>query len=635
MPNQFDPTNPIETAGSPSGGGGLSAAAPPPGVVPRPATSESIGPLGFSMNPGEMMKALQMSTVPDEDIRRLKFLSGMGAPTRSGNWGESLSNANAAYADTAQKQKELMAQYGPMMMQHLVQMQGNLITQRKNQSEMEDKWGGTMDSSLGGLLLSKPDTIDPGMIAHTIFAAGNAHGVPAAKQYEYFSDLMAQKDPLGAIKNKVFGHLPADSIAKMGFPEYEPHVDPTTGSITYVSKGFKGINEPTQGGTTNVIHMQPNATTGQNDVYYGGTLIGPAGDPATHQKVTQIISGGSGATTQSGVAPPSIVPGTRGGYSSADPNGDRLKILNEELQNPNLKPEERAALQREIANTGAPGGAPAAYGQPQAAVPSGPPPDLAPFYGVRRANLPGPSKNDVENEAQTTKNFGDMRNGINSEVASAGHLVDRMNILTGLLNQGVQTGGFFDTRVKTASELRDFTMSLGLLNENDANALANKLSGNQVAAETFAKNVIPMMLAELKSEIASPQSGSFGGQRFTQMEWAKMIEAIANGSMTPGAIKNLQMLSQRGYAIASDHQAQANKWWSAYNTPPDASGNRLDLSRFDEAWNNRLQTNGTLKTNIDLNGVQHEVRTTKGGVTVSRPVGSTGPWTRLDVSKGL
>jgi hypothetical protein len=613
--DQFDPTNPIATAGA----GGLSAAAPPagppPGVVPRPALSESVGPLGFSMNPEAMMRALQMSTVPDEDIRRLKFLSGMGAPTRSGNWGESLSNANAAYADAAQKQKEMMAQYAPMMMQHMVQMQGNLITQQQNLSKMSDQWGSVMDSAAGGLLLTKPQAITPGMIAHTIFSAGNAHGVPATEQYKYYADIMAQDNPVEAIKGKVFGHLDSKTLTDIGFPEYKPTTE--NGVTVWTAPGHAGINAPQIAGSVvagpqglpDKPVIKEDKEGGQMITYKGQTFGAntPQGramwdqwtqdvQHATSAFKAQFSQPGAQASPPApGQMPSQAVPaapaaGATPPMASIPPAQAKHQALQAGLSNP------------AVSTPSLPGGAnpinPATgFTKGEEALGVGQPgimkfddiPQLPANYqaGANPGSI-DPTKQAFY--ADSWKNFANDTKSLSQVAGSQQEALRRAAVIQDL-TQRVRTGATAGLREDASALLSDIGKGIGL-NPSTVDSLSNRLAGggqDAVAAlQTLQKLAVSGAMVTLKGDL-----GSASGQRVAMQEFVRYLNAVANPNLDPRTIANLRQNAIKDYQRTRTEMDARSQF-----TP----SNNADPTKFDSWWAAKQDQMKYVPTDVNMAG---------------------------------
>src|SRR6266436_5941016 len=209
--------------------GGLNAqAAPPPAQTPPPFQSSPYGSapnaalMAASMDPDKLMAMLKSNTVPDEEIRRHKFLAGLGAPTRSGSIGESFGNALGGLADTEMEQKKLIAQYAPMMLQHMVGIQGNLVTQEERQEQITQQRNSVLGQHASALLEGNmPVTIDD--LSNRLYTAGYSSGIPGQQIQDYINTITGGKqmspnaDISGMLKKHMVSQMKPEDAAKSMF----------------------------------------------------------------------------------------------------------------------------------------------------------------------------------------------------------------------------------------------------------------------------------------------------------------------------------------------------------------------------------------------------------------------------------
>jgi hypothetical protein len=238
--------------------GGLNAqATPAPAAPPFQSSPYGSAPnaalMAASMDPDKLMAMLKSNTVPDEEIRRHKFLAGLGAPTRSGSIGESFGNALGGLADTEMEQKKLIAQYAPMMLQHMVGIQGNLLKQQELQQNITQQRNSALGQHASALLEGNmPVTIDD--LSNRLYTAGYSAGIPGQQIQDYINTITGGKqmspnaDISGMLKKHMVSQMkPEDAVKAMYGTTATKHIEgigmvpETTGTVGLTNPNAPGF----------------------------------------------------------------------------------------------------------------------------------------------------------------------------------------------------------------------------------------------------------------------------------------------------------------------------------------------------------------------------------------------------------
>jgi hypothetical protein len=626
--------------------GGLGQAAQPA----QPPAYQS-NPYGYAANPALLAAAMDPNKImgmlnsknlmSDEDIRRNKFFAGLSGPTRSGSVGESFSNALNNEADMGMEQKKLIAQYAPLMAQHMLGAYNASITGAEKNSKLLSDWQAGLNSHVAALLRSGAP-VTPEVLEQVVNQTGTEYGVPVSYRQTYLQGLTGGASPgadvSGALRTRLLaGQTPEKAQGLIAPPVKGQDVGPKI--VPNAESGSPGFTPPQnmpQTLTKGIAPVMPepktetdkfgNATVNWNgrhaiaetpeafkiwQDYYAAKAAdaahaGPTGTPPAPQPgqagpaPAPAPQGGTPPGPQAGPpqggppqgGPPPLPqqypPGTRG--SIPLPPQAASQGAAQSAQQPVPKapvapgavvvPDNRPdpALTPDDKKTTA-GSVPVGATVRFTDIPQAPP-LLTPAGGM------SPINEQKQKDALTA--FQKDTEDQTKTLSSMQETLRRMNVIQDIAKR-VQLGSTAGVREDVSSVLADLGRYMPGLSNDTVTRITNGVAGGDRAAlQEFEKLTVSGAMVSLRADI-----GSSAGQRIAMQEYMQYLKAVPNINMDPMAIAKLREVAIRDYMRARTEQDARAQFLKS----PSA-----DYTQFGSWWADKQQRLNLVPQNMNISG---------------------------------